>query len=144
MREAPIMAHQVDLHEAGLRLIPFSKGAHRDLLAQQRPRLGAAAPAQLQPPPLRSEQPVDRRRTDRAELLSRSRLELAVSFEHRGRLRQHRRQALAADAIHDQPHLPQYRAHRLIVDPRPLPRSPLLPPTQPSARAPWPPSTPAA
>ena len=83
------MADEVDLHEPRLRLIPLGKGANRNLMLEQRPRLGAAAPAQLEPPPLRSEHPVDRHRTDRDELLPGIRLEreLAVPLKHRDHLR---------------------------------------------------------
>jgi hypothetical protein len=126
VREATIVADQVDLHEPRLRLIPFGKRAHRNLVLEQRPRLGPAAPAHVEPPPLRGQQPINAGGTDRAQLLPRERLELqfAMPLQHCDRLRHHRRQALAANAIHDHPHALQDRQHRRIVDPQPLPRPP--------------------
>ena len=124
--DAAVLAALLDFHEPGLRLIPFGKGANRDLVLEQRPRLGPAAPAYVQPPALRSQQPVDARGADCAQLLPRARseLQLAVPFEHRDDLGQHRRQALATDTVHDHPNLPQGGQHRRIVNPPPWPRPP--------------------
>src|SRR6266849_176684 len=111
------MAHQVDLQKAGPLLIPFAESAQRDLMLEQRARPGVRPPFELILLALPAQQTIDGRRAHPAQLLAdfRIALELAAPLQPFYDLREHRRQTLAANVIHDPPHLNQHLHHWLII-----------------------------
>src|SRR5216684_7494583 len=115
--DATIMAHQVDLQKAGSLLIPFAESAQRDLMLEQSARPGVRPPFELILLSLPAQQTIDGRRAHPGQLLTdfRIALELAAPLQPLDDLREHRRQTLAADVIHDPPHLNQHLHYLLII-----------------------------
>src|SRR2546430_14845295 len=96
-------------------LFPYTTLFRSDLMLDQRARPGVPPPFELillSPP---AQQAIDGRRAHPAQLLDdfRSALELAAPLQPLDDLREHRRQTLAADVIHDPPHLNQHFHDRL-------------------------------
>src|SRR5437016_11945680 len=120
------MAHQVDLQEAWPLLIPFAESTQRDLMLEQRARPGVRPPFESILLALRPQQAIDGGRAHSPQLLAglSFTLELTATIEQLHHLREHRRQSLAADVIHDPPHLKQHLHYRLIIFRSP-PRPPL-------------------
>ncbi|GJE61435.1 hypothetical protein MPOCJGCO_3557 [Methylobacterium trifolii] len=112
------MRHEVDLDEAGRRVVPVRERPHWDRPAQRRWRPPAARTASGALA-LRSEGPVDRRRADREQRGPdlRDEVEVSVAFHRRQQGRDHRLQTLAADPVGGFPEHDQRLAHRRVVDP---------------------------
>src|SRR5437588_8363679 len=64
-----VMAHQVDLQETWLLLVPFAESAQRDLMLEQRARPGVRPPFELILLSLPAQQAIDGRRAHPAQLL---------------------------------------------------------------------------
>jgi hypothetical protein len=113
-----VVAHQVDLQEPRLSLVPLGEGADGDLPAQQRSRLGAAATLHLQAPSLRGQQPVDRGRRDPEQLDpdGRVQVELAGPLHGLHRLGHERGQTLAGGGVQHGPDPPQRCEDVVAVD----------------------------
>jgi hypothetical protein len=76
------MSHQIGFHEARRGLIPIVKGAHRDLLFEQRSRSGGRDAMPLLSA-IRLQNPVRSRRTHREELPPTffAQLQMSMSFQ---------------------------------------------------------------
>src|SRR5438105_9225034 len=111
------MAHQVDLQKAWPLLVPVAESAQRDLMLEQSARPGVRPPFELILLSCRPEQAIDGRRAHAPQLLAglSLTLEFTAPGEQLHHLSQHRRQTLAADVIHDPPHLKQRLRYFFIV-----------------------------
>src|SRR5215210_1124982 len=116
------MSYQIDLYKPGPLLIPFGEGANRDLLLEQRARLGSGAAPQFILTPFRLQQAIGTGRTDAQQLRPRLAIatELIVALEHGEQLRQHWLQALAADVVHDAPQSYQSGLYLFVIATRAL------------------------
>jgi len=102
---------------AGASVVPLRKGANRDRLEQQAARLRRAQAMRPQALTSSFEQPVGGGWADTQQQPSRLGIqpELAVAFQRRNELSQHRHQARATDAVGRPPHLLQGCPHPTTV-----------------------------